>query len=289
MQKKKFNISTKRFTDDKNDVLNNILNDSIDKLITIDPNKIDTWILRDRKDFELGDLDELATSIKNRGQAQPIIIVKASDIFLPKNNKNAEYIVIAGYRRWMACSKHGLKIQAIMKELSFGKAIECLKSENEKENVSEFSKGIFYNTLKEEYNYTLDQLSKNIGETIQQLHRLITFAKVPEKLWNNVGDMRLVSARTSQEILTVLNKDKKALDFFIGIADKIKDGYGTKRILKLYEQWKNKDKLIQTDDSKKISLSNSGIIKIDLTKLRIDKSDYQNVLNKIEQLLTKES
>ena len=289
MSKNKFNISSKRFTDDKNDVLNNLLDDSIDKLVTLDPKKIDTWILRDRRDFELGDLDELAASIKNRGQAQPIIIVRANKIFLPKKNTNAEYIVIAGYRRWMACSNHNLRIQAIIKDLSFNKAIECLKSENEKENVSDFSKGIFYNTLKEEYNYTLDQLSKNIGETIQQLHRLITFAKVPTILWDKVHDMNLVSSRTSQEILTILNKDKNALTFFMDISDKIRDGHGTKRILNLYEQWKNKSVATQDYRNKKISLSSTGIIKINLNNLNIDKQLHQKIFNKIQDLIEKES
>ena len=87
MSKNKFNISSKRFTDDKNDVLNNLLADSMDKLVTLDPKKIDTWILRDRRDCELGDLDELAASITNRGQAQPIIIVRANKIFYQKKYK----------------------------------------------------------------------------------------------------------------------------------------------------------------------------------------------------------
>ena len=40
----------------------------------IDTNKIDNWEYRDRKEFELGNIEELAYSIKNNGQAQPIVI-----------------------------------------------------------------------------------------------------------------------------------------------------------------------------------------------------------------------
>ena len=206
-------------------------------IVSLDPKDLDTWILRDRAEFELGDLDALATSIKNKGQAQPIIVVKKNDTFQPKSNSECRYIVIAGYRRWRACLNHNLKIDTIIKDLTFDQAVECLEAENEKENVSEYSKGLFYSKLKDDYGYTLDKLSKQLGIAVSKLNRYITFSKIPEELWKAVGNMSLVSSRTSSEILEILNADIESLKFFISIADNIAKGYGHTRIRKLYNTW----------------------------------------------------
>jgi ParB family chromosome partitioning protein len=201
MNKKKFNIQSKRFIDD--DAVNYLVDTDIEKLVKLHTSVIDTWILRDRKDFELGDISELSESIRQRGQAQPIIVVKKSNIFKTKSDPNAKYVVIAGHRRWLACKKANIKIDSIIRDMTFDQAIECLKSENERESISDYSNGLFYHSLKSTYKYTLDKLSTNLGISISQLHRLLSFAEVPNMIWDAVGDMSKVSSRTSAEILGI--------------------------------------------------------------------------------------
>ena len=125
-------------------VYRNKLNNGKDKLDKIHPSEIGSWEYRDRCDFELGNIDELADSIALKGQAQPIILVSVSDVFNAEGGNGCRYIVIAGYRRWLACKSKNMLVDAIVRNMNFDQAIACLVSENEKEKVSDYSKGMFY-------------------------------------------------------------------------------------------------------------------------------------------------
>ena len=252
-------------------------------IISLDPKDIDTWILRDRADFELGDIEALATSIKTKGQAQPIVLVKKSDIFKPKLNNECRYIVIAGYRRWRACVENNIKIDCVIKELSFDQAVECLEAENEKESVSEYSKGIFYSKLKDEYGYTLDKLSKQLGIALSKVNRYISFSKVPSVLWDEVKDMSCVSSRTSSEILEILNSNPNSLQFFILIADKIKKGYGHTRIRKLYEKWN--DSVGQLNEKISPIQTTKSNMRINFNALNISEEERINLIEKINNII----
>tara|TARA_B110000977_G_scaffold120284_1_gene154875 strand:+ start:1078 stop:1977 length:900 start_codon:yes stop_codon:yes gene_type:complete len=254
-------------------------------IVSLDPNDMDTWIIRDRAEFELGNLDELAISIKNKGQAQPIVVVNRSNTFSGKNNDNSRYIVIAGYRRWNACKKHGLKIETVIKDFTFDQAVTCLEAENEKENVSEYSKGLFYSRLKNEHNYTLDKLSKQLGVAISKLNRYISFSKVPTRLWENVIDMSIVSSRTSSEILQIIHAEPESIEFMISIADKIRSGYGHTRIKKLYSESKqNKVKQPQTSE---IITASPTSIKINLKDINIGAKQKLTMLNEIQIIVNR--
>jgi ParB family transcriptional regulator, chromosome partitioning protein len=255
-----------------------------ENIVALDPNELDTWIIRDRADFELGDIEALAISIKNKGQAQPIVVVHKSEVFKPKNNEDARYIVIAGYRRWKACVSHNIKIDTVIKKLTFDQAVACLEAENEKENVSEYSKGLFYFKLKEDYGYSLDKLSKKLGIAVSKLNRYISFAKVPNKLWLKVDDLSNVSSRTSAEILEMINSDSQALEFFLSITDKIANGYGHTRLRKLYED--NKKNI---NDKKEVCLDVVKVttrdIKISFSKLNISNENREILIDKINNIV----
>lgn len=268
---------------ERQSIANNDL-DIRDSVVSLDPKDLDTWILRDRADFELGDLDALAISIKNKGQAQPIIVVKKNDTFLPKYNLHCRYIVIAGYRRWKACLNHNIKIDVVIKDLTFDQAVECLEAENEKESVSEYSKGLFYSKLKDDYGYTLDKLSKQLGIAISKLNRYITFSKVPHQIWDAVGDMSLVSSRTSSEILEILNSDTESLQFFISIGDKIAKGYGHTRIRKLYNSWNNSSST-ETNDVTPVKLSKHDI-RINFNALNLSDETKADLVEKINSIIS---
>ena len=114
MAKKKFKFDSVEHIKTESDVdSNKLIKNSLVSLgisssvIGLQPHKIANWIYRDRSEFELGSIDDLANSIKTKGQAQPIVVVLASETFKARDNPDATYVVIAGYRRWLACLKHG--------------------------------------------------------------------------------------------------------------------------------------------------------------------------------------
>lgn len=202
-----------------------------ERIVKLKCDDIDTWEFRDRKVFELGDIEELAMSIKHKGQCQPVIVVHASEEFRPKDNAAAKYVVIAGYRRWMACKLHDLEIQALVRNLTFDQAIAVLVAENEKENVSDYSKGFFYHSLLQTEKINQDQLSRKLGINPSVLNQYLAFAQVPPQIWEAVGDLSRVSAKTAATIRSLANKGTIYVDALISIADKIAHGFGEKRIL----------------------------------------------------------
>ena len=65
-------------------------------------------------------------------------------MYSKQKNSNTKYVVIAGYRRWLACKLIKQDIQVTVKKLSFEDAIACVVDENRKQDVSDYSKGMFY-------------------------------------------------------------------------------------------------------------------------------------------------
>ncbi|QDP71782.1 ParB/RepB/Spo0J family partition protein [Legionella israelensis] len=246
-----------------------------ERIVTLDCGQVDSWVFRDRKTFELGDLDELALSIKYKGQCQPIVVVEASSLFQPKENKDAQYIVIAGYRRWIACKRHSLKIKAVVRKLNFEQAVAALVSENEKENVSDYSRGLFYHSLLEQQKMTQEQLSQKLGINPVTLNQYLAFAQVPEKIWKAVGDTSRVSANTASTIRSIANKGEIYTNALIAIADKISKGFGEKRIRDAVDKILQKEvKISPVDKYKNYKFQYQGktLMSMHKDRIKLDKS-----------------
>lgn len=199
-------------------------------IVKLDCSKLDTWEFRDRKDFELGNIDDLALSIKHAGQCQPIVVVRPSEAFRPKDDLRAQYVVIAGYRRWMACKKYNMEVEAIVKSLSFEQAITVLVSENEKETVSDYSKGLFYHTLFHTEKMSKEELCRRLNVSMSSLNNYLSFAEIPDKIWAAIGDLSRVSAKTASVIYYYIQQGPAYVEAIISIAKNIAHGFGEKRI-----------------------------------------------------------
>ncbi|MEE0702354.1 MAG: ParB/RepB/Spo0J family partition protein [Anaerotignum sp.] len=91
-------------------------------VMELDLNKIEPNRKQPRKYFDETALEELATSLKNYGMIQPVVV---------KKNKEGYYELIAGERRWRAAKIAGLtKIPAIIKKWEEGEAFEAALVEN---------------------------------------------------------------------------------------------------------------------------------------------------------------
>ena len=82
-----------------------------------------------RKIFDKASLEELTSSIKERGVVQPIIVRKSKEI-------NGKYEIIAGERRWLASQNAGLnEIPVVVIEADDIKALEFGIVEMSKEAI----------------------------------------------------------------------------------------------------------------------------------------------------------
>ena len=120
------------------------------------------------------------------------MVVRPSTSFKPKDDPSARYVVIAGYRRWMACKKYKMDVLAVVRTLTFEQAITVLASENEKETVSEYSKGMFYHTLLSTQKISEQELSQRLNISLSTLQAYLAFPQVPEAIWKAIGDLSRV-------------------------------------------------------------------------------------------------
>ena len=119
-------------------------------LVNIEPNPSQA-----RKKFSEESINELATSIKNYGILQPIIV----------ENKGKYYQIIAGERRWRAAKIAGLeKIPCLVRNESEQTAKEISLIENiQRENLNPIEKALGYKELIENYNLKQAELADKLG------------------------------------------------------------------------------------------------------------------------------
>ncbi|RUR13074.1 ParB/RepB/Spo0J family partition protein [Legionella sp. km772] len=259
-------------------------------IVNLDCSKIDTWEFRDRKSFELGNIDDLAASIKHGGQCQPIVVVRPSASFKPKDDPSAQYVVIAGYRRWMACKKYKMDVLAVVRTLTFEQAITVLASENEKESVSEYSKGMFYHTLLNTQKISEQELSQRLNINLNNLQAYLAFPQVPEEIWKAIGDLSRVSAKTASVILSFVNKGPAYVKAIKSIAKKIAHGYGERRIQEAVESIVNKkaSRRAKEDLDHQVTLNGKVIMNAHHGRIKFDKSlvtdpHYEDLISEIEK------
>lgn len=270
--------------------LESIKEEHFEKVIKLDPQLISNWEFRDRQDFELGDILGLAESIETKGQAQPIIIVYADDMFKSVHADTSKYIVIAGYRRWLACKEKNIAIDAIIRKMSFEQAIACLVSENEKERVSDYSKGMFYHSLLMKEKVTKKILYEKLKINRCVFDNYLSFADVPKEVWTAVKDMSRVSARTSSTIKSICQKGKKETEAVIAIADKISLGIGEKKINTLINEMLYEDNKRLNCSATRVAFAKNVFIDIGkdslvVTAKKIKKDDLILLQRKFNEIL----
>ena len=241
------------------------------KVISLNTESIDTWEYRDRKGFELGNIHQLAESIRNVGQSQPIIVVRKSPEFKPRHNAEVQYVVIAGYRRWLACKLYGIPVQAIVKQMSFDEALACLISENQKEDVSDYSKGMFYTKILHHEKLSQEELSRRMKISVSSLNHYLAFAQVPEDLWKAVGDVSKVSSHTAAFIRSLLHREPEYLGLLKRFATEISKGQGAKTLQKNIERYLNIEQQTNEQQAFNVEFHNKSLLTVKKGRVHMDK------------------
>lgn len=199
-----------------------------ESVIEVSPSEVCLWRFKDRQPFEWGNLGQLAKEMKMHGQIVPVIARLTSE------GSSFKYEIIAGERRWRAAEIANIKLKMIIKEMSNKDAFVVQSQENSgRISISEYSTGMGYESMINKKEIT----AKEIGEILHiertSVYNLLSFAKVPKKIWNAVEDMSTVSIKTSATIRTLANKGDDYIDALIAIASQIREGIGSRKIERL--------------------------------------------------------
>jgi ParB family chromosome partitioning protein len=193
--------------------------DTHSNLKFVSPHKICNWKYKDRSPVDRGDIDALAKSLKDNGQAQPCVVRPLS------NNEKYEYELVIGERRHLAATSIGIDLLVMIENLSdTDAAIKQIIENQDRKDLSEYSIGMSYAQLIENNIITTKDLEERLNQTKLQINRLLSFSKVPKEIWDAIEDPSKISARTATELRALANKGQSYIDAIITLAKKISSG-----------------------------------------------------------------
>ena len=130
-----------------------------------------------RKTFADSELADLATSIKEKGVLQPILLRNVQ-------NKPYMYEIVAGERRFRASKIAGLtEIPALIKTISTENAMEIALIENvQRENLNPIEEATAYKNLMECCDYELPDVSRLIGKSESYIRNMLRLTSLPDSV-----------------------------------------------------------------------------------------------------------
>ena len=127
-----------------------------------------------RKNFDEENLDELTSSIKERGILQPIIVRRSSE-------DQSKFEIIAGERRWLAAQKVGLHdVPVVITEADDLKSLEFAIIENvQRHDLNPLEEAQGYKRLIDEFSYDQEKVSKFIGKSRSYITNSLRLLSLP--------------------------------------------------------------------------------------------------------------
>lgn len=139
-----------------------------------------------RRTFAEAQLEELASSIRERGLVQPLVVRPSS---------GDTYEIVAGERRWRAAQLANLHdVPVVVRSLSDQEAVEIAIIENvQREDLNAIEEGEGYKLLMDGHGYTQEDLAKVIGKSRSHLANTLRLLKLPETVQDLVRTAQLTA------------------------------------------------------------------------------------------------
>ena len=149
-----------------------------DQIVEINLSELRANPYQPRKNFDEEALNELASSIKEHGVFQPIIVKKSIK----------GYEIIAGERRFRASKLAGMQtIPAIVKDFSDEEMMQiALLEKLQRENLTSIEEAKAYKSIIESMNITQDELAKKVGKSRSHITNILGLLKLPASVQDMV-------------------------------------------------------------------------------------------------------
>ncbi len=155
-----------------------------------------------RTQFDPGELDDLAQSIREHGVLQPVLVSQQPD---------GTYVLITGERRWRAVKLAGLPtVPALVKEATPQNSLEMALVENiQRRDLNPLEEAHAYKQLLEEHGLTQEQLGQRIGKSRVAVTNTLRLLHLPDAVRDALVN-GLITEGHARAILTA-NGDAKRL------------------------------------------------------------------------------
>ena len=154
-----------------------------------------------RRLFTDGELDELATSIRERGIIQPIVV---------RALKGDSFEIIAGERRWRAAQRAGLHdVPIAVVEANDAQSLEYAIIENvQRADLNPIEEATGYLALMDDFNRTQEEVAQIVGKSRPHIANTIRLLKLSEPVKQLVrtgkisaGHARLLVGQSNAELI----------------------------------------------------------------------------------------
>ncbi len=149
----------------------------------LDIEKLKPSTLQPRLRFNDDSIDELASSIKESGVLQPVLVV-------PEGN---HYTIIVGERRWRAAQKIGLKkIPSIIRKMPKAQQLETSLVENlQREDLNPLEVALAYQKLTQELNYTQQEIADKVGKDRASVANYLRLLNLPKEIQDYLAEEKI--------------------------------------------------------------------------------------------------
>jgi ParB family chromosome partitioning protein len=127
-----------------------------------------------RRRFAEAELEALAQSIREKGILQPLLV-------RPLAEKEADFELVAGERRWRAAQRLGLhEVPVIVRPIADSEALEIALVENlQREELSPLEEAEAYRRLIEEFDRTQASLAEAVGKSRSHVANTVRLLSLP--------------------------------------------------------------------------------------------------------------
>jgi len=145
---------------------------------------------------QMGDLSELAASIREKGILEPLIVRRLDD----------RYQIISGERRYQAAVQAGLvELPCVERDADDRETVEIALIENlQRKDLTPFEEAEALAHLADEHGYTHELLAKKIGKARTSITESLSLNSMPEEIKNIC---RLADIWSKSLLLQILRQD----------------------------------------------------------------------------------
>jgi ParB family transcriptional regulator, chromosome partitioning protein len=139
-----------------------------------------------RRHFGEKELQELASSIREKGVIQPLIL-------RPHPAESGRYEIVAGARRWRAAQLAGVHaLPALVRDLDDTEVLELAIIENiQRADLNALEEAQGYRQLMDRFGHTQEKLAEALGKSRSHIANLLRLLTLPEPVQALLRDGRL--------------------------------------------------------------------------------------------------
>jgi ParB family transcriptional regulator, chromosome partitioning protein len=154
-----------------------------------------------RRHFSEDDIASLASSLKEKGVLQPIMV----------RPKGQSFEIVAGERRWRAAQQAGIhQVPVIIRELDDRETLEIAIIENvQRSDLNPLEEARAYKMLMDQYDYTQQQLAESIGKSRSHIANTLRLMQLPQSVLSHIESGQL-SAGHARAIVATENPNDLA-------------------------------------------------------------------------------